>query len=393
MTKYDDHDETAGLLSSLIGINTSNPPGNEAALAAFIQRYLTGEGAGAGAFRVVDHGGGRASLVLDLPGGNPGLTLGFAGHMDTVPPGERAEWRSDPFRAERREGFVHGRGAADMKGGLTAMILLARSYLRDGPPPVNLRFFFTADEEAAGMGAAALRDAGFFGDLAFLFICEPTGGHPGVCEKGIVWYDFTLQGRTSHASMPERGINALEAGFEYLAGVKEKIAALAAAPHPLLGTNTCSVTLAQGGVKINVIPDRAAFSADIRCVPGTELPRVEAALDEAAGDLERRHPGLVITRTCRDRRPALEADVSHPAAAFMVDLCGKEAGKKPLGLFYFTDASLVIPFYPRLPFMILGPGLPGECHCPNEKIAPGAIIEAAARYRQFVEAARGEWFS
>ena len=383
--------EIETLLASLIGINTENPPGNEAALAGFIRDYLGREGGGS--FSLADHGQGRASMVLDIPGRNPARTIGFAGHLDTVPAGERADWLGDPFTAGRRDGFVYGRGAAAMKGGLAAMILLARLYLR-AAAPVNLRFIFTADEEAAGMGAAALRDAGWFRDLSFLVVCEPTGGYPVICEKGILWYDITVQGKTSHAAMPEQGINALETGYEYLAAVKGQIAALPVERSPaadLLGGNTCSVTLGSAGIKINMIPGQAAFSVDIRLVPGTGVERVEAVFDQTVREFERRYPGLIIRRHCRDRRAALETGTRHPAAAFFVNRC-QEDGKPPRGVYYFTDASIIIPACPNLPFIILGPGLPSECHSPNEKVAPESIVEAASRYHQFVEAVQDEWF-
>jgi succinyl-diaminopimelate desuccinylase len=384
--------EIETLLASLIGINTVNPPGNEAALAGFIKDCLGREGEGS--FFLMDHGKGRASMVFDIPGHNPARTIGFAGHLDTVPAGEGADWLSDPFTAERRGGFVYGRGAADMKGGLAAMLLLARFYLRT-VPPVNLRFIFTADEETSGMGAAVLGDAGWFRDLSFLVVCEPTDGYPVICEKGLLWYDFTVQGKASHAAMPEQGINALETGYEYLAVVKEQIAALPverSSAVKLLGGNTCSITLGSAGIKINVIPDRSAFSVDVRLVPGTGVEQVEAVFDQTARKFERRYPGLVIYRHCRENRAALETDMRHPATAFFADLCGREAGKQPRGVYYFTDASIIIPACPNLPFIILGPGLPSDCHSPNEKVAPESVAEAVSRYYQFVEAIQDKWF-
>jgi succinyl-diaminopimelate desuccinylase len=387
-------DEIEAILSSLVSINTSNPPGNEAALALFIRDFLCGQGAREEDFHLIQHSEERASMVFCLPGTNPTITLGFAGHLDTVPPGNIDGWRNDPFTPVQREGFVYGRGTADMKGGLTAMIGLCLRYIREGPPPVNLRFFFTADEEASGLGIQAVREAGWFETASFLVVCEPTDGHPGLCEKGIGWYDFKIRGKTSHASMPEAGVNALELGHEYLKAVSREIAALAE-ESPLLGRNTCSVTQCSAGVKINVIPDRADFSVDIRLVPqpGAGQEQVETILRAAAAGYERNYPGLFINWECRDRRPALESDAGHPAVAWLIRSCAEDAGKQPVGIYYFTDASLVIPHYGTLPFIIMGPGKSAECHCPNEKIAPESIEELIVRYYCFAEALRPEWFT
>jgi succinyl-diaminopimelate desuccinylase len=229
--------------------------------------------------------------------------------------------------------------------------------------------------------------------MSFLVVCEPTDGHPGICEKGLGWYDFTIRGKTSHASMPEEGINSLELGWEYLKEIKREIAALPGG-NPLLGGNTCSVTQCSGGVKINVIPDQTDFSVDIRYVlrscPAGE--GMEDIFRDLAAEYERKYPGLSIRWNCRDRRAALESDTGRPAVAWFIRSRAEEAGKQPKGLYYFTDASLVIPYYPALPFIILGPGCPGECHCPNEKIAVESIEESIECYCRFVEQARPEWF-
>lgn len=70
----------------------------------------------------------------------------FAGHVDVVPPGQG--WASDPFAAEIRDGLLFGRGAADMKTAIAAMIAAAENYLAaDGPPRGSISFLFTCDEE------------------------------------------------------------------------------------------------------------------------------------------------------------------------------------------------------------------------------------------------------
>jgi succinyl-diaminopimelate desuccinylase len=194
--------------------------------------------------------------------------------------------------------------------------------------------------------------------------------------------------------MPEAGVNALDLGHEYLKTAGREIATLAE-ENPLLGRNTCSVTQCSAGVKINVIPDRADFSVDIRLVPrpGTDQKQVETILRSAAAEYERNYPGLSINWECRDHRPALETDAGHPAVAWLIRSCAEDAGKQPVGVYYFTDASLVIPHYAALPFIIMGPGKSAECHCPDEKIAPESIEELINRYCRFAEELRPEWFT
>src|SRR5262249_18267733 len=73
----------------------------------------------------------------------------LAGHVDVVPPGQG--WSSDPFAAEIRDGVLYGRGAADMKTAIAAMIAATENFLRRGNPPGSIAFLLTCDEEGPGV--------------------------------------------------------------------------------------------------------------------------------------------------------------------------------------------------------------------------------------------------
>ncbi len=74
--------------------------------------------------------------------------LVFAGHTDVVPPGPLAQWQSDPFTPTLRDGYLYGRGAADMKGSLAAMITACERFLAMHPHPAgSIGFLITSDEE------------------------------------------------------------------------------------------------------------------------------------------------------------------------------------------------------------------------------------------------------
>jgi succinyl-diaminopimelate desuccinylase len=386
------NNEIKNLFFSLIRVNTSNPPGNEYVLALLIRNFLRNAGVpDNNNLKLFDHGNGRGSLFFKLDGRNTNITIGFAGHLDTVPPGSLSDWVQDPFEPIEKDGAIFGRGTVDMKGGITAILALCLSYLRTGPPPVNIACFFTADEEASGLGIRTLRQEGLFEYLSFLVIAEPTGGQPAVCEKGLVWYDVSVSGKTSHAAMADQGINALELGYEYLSRIKQDIISMSK-ENFLLGKNSFSITQAEGGVKINVIPDRAVFAVDIRLIPDEEFngDTVEFLFQKHAKNITRSNSGLSLQWNIRDYRPALETNRKHPALAEIIELAG---GKGLLGVNYFTDGSLVVPYYPKLPFIILGPGMPSECHCPNEKTTLASIVEAASYYRIFIDTLQPNWFS
>jgi succinyl-diaminopimelate desuccinylase len=94
--------------------------------------------------------------------------MGFLGHLDTVPPGDLSNWFFDPFEPVKQEDFIYGRGASDMKSGISAIIALCLIYLRQGPPPVNISCFFTADEESDGIGIQAICEKGWFDSVMAL---------------------------------------------------------------------------------------------------------------------------------------------------------------------------------------------------------------------------------
>jgi succinyl-diaminopimelate desuccinylase len=378
--------ELEGLLTALVRVDTCNPPGNEANLIPVIENYLRGHGATDRHFTTLNHGDNRASLVVTVPGhatatgSTAGQMIGFAAHLDTVPIGEAETWSTDPFGAVLHNGRLYGRGAADMKGGLAAILTICAWYLAH-TPPLGLRFIFTADEEFGGMGMKAVCSAGIMENLGFLVVAEPTNNRPALCEKGVAWFRYTFSGKTSHGSMPGEGVNALMLGFEFLKAATALVETACPA-HPMLGANTFAVTTGHGGVKTNVIPDRAEFMVDCRLLPGAS-PIVETGLDKLEKDFTAAHPGFGIHRQPTLNMEAIEVSAAHPAVAKLAEL----SGQGPFGVFYFTDGAEVLSAYPDMPFTIIGPGAPGECHTPNESVELAQLADAARLYRCFIEAA------
>jgi succinyl-diaminopimelate desuccinylase len=91
--------------------------------------------------------------------GSPGPHFAFAGHSDVVPAGDFNGWSEDPFAAEVKDGFIVGRGAADMKGALAAMIAATARHLGRGPLVGRLSFIITGDEEGpATFGTTMMLD-------------------------------------------------------------------------------------------------------------------------------------------------------------------------------------------------------------------------------------------
>jgi acetylornithine deacetylase/succinyl-diaminopimelate desuccinylase-like protein len=136
--------EVTELLSRLIQVDTTNPPGNETAAAELLRDYLEASGVECELYARVPE---RANLVARLRGRGDGPTLLLLCHTDVVLADPR-EWSVPPFSGEVRDGEVWGRGALDMKGQVAANAVAIASLAREGFEPAgDLIFAATADEE------------------------------------------------------------------------------------------------------------------------------------------------------------------------------------------------------------------------------------------------------
>lgn len=361
----------------LVGTDTSNPPGKEKYLAEKLIALAKGF-----PYERIEHDSCRESLIITVEGEDTSRILGFAGHLDTVPVGQRELWIRNPFGEIVGE-VMYGRGAADMCGGLAAMLLLLES-CRHKRPPVTLKLIFTADEEEGGTGAAAIADRGYLKGIMGLILCEPSGLSLGISEKGALWLKILVKGINSHASMPMEGRNALEAGMNFLLELKTAIEALSR-PHPLLGGNTCEITGCRSGVKMNILPGLAEFDVDIRTLPGLNNGNaaVLQILSELKGKYEKSHGVSIMAEPVLNRQPIEEPEDS-PFVSHIKKAVQPIHSISTTGIYFFTDGSVLIPGE-KLPFVILGPGDPAQCHKIDEHIDLNQIGQCYRMYRNIVD--------
>ena len=143
---------------------------------------------------------GRPNLGGVLKGTGGGRSIMLTGHSDVVPPGASDHWRTDPFEPVVKEGFVHGRGTVDMKGGVACM-LMAVEILKELEIPLAGDVVFTTvvDEEIGGMGSLAMVDRGFRADAGIM--TEPTANRIAPLCHGILWGRIVIDGIGGHAEL------------------------------------------------------------------------------------------------------------------------------------------------------------------------------------------------
>ncbi|MGI9394866.1 MAG: succinyl-diaminopimelate desuccinylase [Boseongicola sp.] len=197
-------------------------------------------------------------------------TFGFNGHTDVVPPGDPADWSADPFGAEIRDGWLFGRGAADMKSGVAAFVAAAIDLVREAPPDGAILITVTGDEEAeATDGTTAILDWMATNDeeMSACLVGEPTcpdrlGDTIKIGRRGSMTAYLTATGIQGHSAYPHRARNPVPA----LARLVDRLAT-----HPLdKGTehfdpSTLAVTTFDtGNTASNVIPAACRATVNVR---------------------------------------------------------------------------------------------------------------------------------
>jgi acetylornithine deacetylase/succinyl-diaminopimelate desuccinylase-like protein len=304
-------------LQEFLRIDTVNPPGSESRAVDFYSRILDAEGI---EWQSAESAPGRGNIWARLEGGDePALIL--LQHTDVVPADEKY-WTTDPLSGERRDGYIWGRGALDMKGpGITQLATFLALHRAGKPLNRDVVLVATADEEAGGLfgagwlienypevfdGAGLLLNEGGCGEVTAsgetVFSVELT-------QKVPVWLRFTAVDTPGHGSMPNptssvtrivqameimrtqpfepRIIAPVDAMFRSLAlgadeewapayadmakaieapGFLERLQAHSATLHALT-RDTCSLTRMSGSNKINVVPPEAWAELDCRILP------------------------------------------------------------------------------------------------------------------------------
>ena len=228
---------------------------------------------------------GRRSLVGTM--GEGGSSLLLNGHVDVVSAEPLDRWTKEPFGAEVADGRMYGRGSADMKGGVAAMLLGVEAALSAGPLPGRIVYQSVIEEECGGNGALAACLAGPLGDATL--IAEPTDGGMDLVAVGVIWARITLEADSRHASNADRGANPIEATFpviEALHGLEAELNAepeteLAGLNHPYL----LNVGALHAGDWASMTPGRAILDVrlgfPIRMEPAEAQERLAAAVRAA----------------------------------------------------------------------------------------------------------------
>ncbi len=328
------HENPAGLLQTLIRFDTTNPPGNELACIQYLDGVICSYGIETQMLALDKN---RPNLVARIPGSGNAPPLILQGHVDVVPVAGQ-EWEHPPFSAEIHDGYIWGRGALDMKGGVAMLVCAFLSLKASGQQPSgDIILCLLSDEERGGVyGARYLveQQAHIF-DGAKYSIGE-FGGFPmrvggakcypiQVAERVSCGLELTVRGPAGHGALIMRDGAMAELG-RVLTRLNKKrlpvhitpatrlmvegIAEAASGPTQLilrqllnprrtdatlklLGSrlasleplfrNTVNATIVRGGDSINVIPGEVSLKLDGRMLPGMSAQQLVSEVQQIVG--------------------------------------------------------------------------------------------------------------
>lgn len=252
--------ELIELTSELVSIRSENPPGEQKEIGKFLESKMKEIGLQTESYELEP---GKPNIVGTLVGKNPKPVLMFNGHVDTVPVGDTARWRSDPFEGVVRDSKLYGRGAADMKGGLAAMIHAVRNIAESETGlKGTVLVACVVDEEVTGYGTKSLVEKGYTADFAI--VGEPTELSVLTAHKGVLEFNVTTTGISAHASTPRKGLNAIYKMGNVLRAIEKNLDELERTSHPLVGSPSINVGKIHGGVASNVVPERCEIAVERR---------------------------------------------------------------------------------------------------------------------------------
>ena len=392
---YVDDEAVVTLTRDLVRLRTVNATGAarvESPAAELVAEVFAGFG---WPYEVVEAAPGRPSVIATVTGGGgPGPTLMFEGHTDVVTEGDPAVWSVDPYGAEIRDGRLWGRGSADMKSGVAAMIHGVRALEQAGPFPGRVVVGVLCDEEGMMLGAKAFAASPLAAEVDAVVVCEPEGYEVCTSARGGIRIRLELTGVMAHGAMPQEAKSPIRAGarvVEALAAVQEwAVAAYGAHPHA--GAVTVTPTVLHGGDpdQLNVIPAHALVGVDVRTIPGTDhaalIARVSQSAREAAAAF-----GVTVETTVVDDRPAVEIPEDHPVVTAVVAGHRMVHGAAPpIGAVPGTTDGTILARDAGLPTVVYGPGGKWIAHQKDEYVEVHEIAEYAHVYaaaaRHFLEA-------
>lgn len=394
-----DETEVIDLTSKLIKLQSVNPPGDTKDITRYLTTYLKDKGLDP---KIIEPEQGKCGILLSAGRREIDKTLVLNGHMDVVPPGDTSQWDFPPFSGKLEDGYVHGRGASDMKGGLAGLVVAFVLAATTEEIPGQLQLMLVPDEETGGQLGTKYFLENFLEEADGCLIAEPSGKHsPTTGQKGSLWLEISTKGIPAHGSLyplqGESAIMAMQKVIEVLSElpetpveVPEKVKQVVELSQEViedeegkeglgeaLHTITCNVGTIQGGDKVNKVPESCRIEADLRIPFGKTA---EGVLEALKGKLEDRGVIAEVKKTRESADPNYTLPEEEIVDAVLKSLRTLQDEVTPNPTFQWASSDAKFFRQQGIPTLQYGPAELEGIHSFNEKVSTEDLIFATKVY-------------
>ena len=380
-------DEIIELAECLISIPShEHTPGKEKMVAEFIYDFCGSQGLEVSYQQVK---GVRKNVLAVLKGRGNGNSLMLNGHLDTVPPGKMT---IDPYREGVHDGYVWGRGAADMKGGLAVMIMSLVAMRRAGVvPDGDLIFAGVVGEEGKSEGTEHLINSGIRTTAAI--VGEPSNYEYAVGHRGLEWFDVIFKTEAAHSGSPEESSNAIEKAAEFIYRAKRDLyPKIRQRQDEFAGVSLMNIGVIEGGQGQSTVADSCTVKIDRRYIPGETIESVMQEYQDILDDMKSQDPNLwaVIRKSpanvLKMNHPPLITPMNEPIVHAIKSSIREVIKREPhitLGRGW-TDAAL-LKVYGKIPTVVFGPGHIRHSHTADERIAIKDLVNTTEIFIRVID--------
>jgi putative selenium metabolism hydrolase len=332
----------------------------------------------------------RLGNIIVTLGSGPRV-LAFDAHLDTVDVGDLDAWEIKPFDAVEQDGFILGRGAADQKGGMAAMLLAAKIMMKVGiPKSMTIMLVGSVmEEDCDGLcWQYIVNEEKYRPD--WVVITEPTNLNVNHGQRGRVEIDISTFGRSAHAAAPDQGTNAIYLMSPIVGAVRKLANKLKKDDY--LGKATVAVTdIGSRAPSLCAVPDLCVAHLDRRLTAGEtdttaldeirELPEVRAANADVAIPQYTKPSYKGLLYTVEKYYPSWVLDPEHVLVQAALQTAERTLGEKPeLGTWNFSTNGVATMGLLDIPTVGFGPSEERYAHTPEDRCPVDHLVQAAAFY-------------
>lgn len=341
------------ILKELVKINSENPPTNCIKILEYVRKYLKKNTKSKVIYQPVSKFYGNVIAIWGIP------KILINVHLDTVP--ASPFWKKEPFKLKKNNGKLYGLGTTDIKGGVAA-ILSAISKVE----PKNMLLLFSSDEEQGNSNCIkTFLKSKFAKNIKYGIVTEPTNLHVLTSHRGNYSYEFTFTGKSVHAALPEKGVNAIELASQFIMELNK---------YKKTTSSIINVGIINGGVKSNVVPDKCVLKVNIRPLPNQSSSYILTKMKKLLKKI-RISAKIKITYN----GSALKIKEKLP----VVDMLVNSGAKKSRGTVnYGTEAPLFT--MGGIPSVVFGPGDIRQAHIADEFIRIKELEKAEKIYKNLL---------